>query len=128
MTADGLTAAVTVTNTGSVPGKEVVQLYVSAPSGGLEKPVCELKAFAKTRLLQPGESEVLTMPVDAYTLASFDESASAWTTAAGSYRLLFGASVADIRCTAEARMAKPRTWPVHDVMGPRQAIHELTIR
>lgn len=128
VTADGLTAAVTVTNTGSLPGKEVVQLYVSAPSGGLEKPVCELKAFAKTRLLQPGESEVLTMPVDAYTLASFDESASAWTTAAGSYRLLFGASVADIRCTAEVRMAKPRTWPVHDVMGPRQAIHELTIR
>ena len=125
---DMVTVSVMIQNTGLYAGKETLQLYVAAPKGQLNKPKKELKAFAKTRLLQPGESEVLTMPVDAYTLASFDESASAWTTAAGSYRLLFGASVADIRCTAEARMAKPRTWPVHDVMGPRQAIHELTIR
>jgi Beta-glucosidase-related glycosidases len=125
-TSDGLVANVTVTNTGSAAGKEVVQLYVSAPEGGLEKPVLELKGFAKTRLLAPGESETLTIPVDSYTLASFNPSASAWETAAGTYRLLFGASVEDIRCTAEMRIARGRSWSVHNVMNPAQTINELT--
>ena len=128
VTPDGLKASLTVTNTGSVAGKEAVQLYVTAPAGGLEKPSCELKAFAKTRLLQPGESEVLTFPVDAYTLASFNGGTSAWETPAGTYRLLFGASVADIRCTAEARLRKSCSWPVHDVMQPQEILHELTLQ
>ena len=109
-------------------GKEAVQLYVTAPAGGLEKPSCELKAFAKTRLLQPGESEVLTFPVDAYTLASFNGGTSAWETPAGTYRLSFGASVTDIRCTAEARLRKSYSWPVHDVMQPQETLHELTLQ
>ncbi|MBR5905882.1 MAG: glycoside hydrolase family 3 C-terminal domain-containing protein [Bacteroidales bacterium] len=110
-----VTASVTVTNTGSVAGKEAVQLYVSAPAGGLEKPACELKAFAKTRELKPGESEVVTMVVDPYTLASFNEGTSAWETAAGNYNAAFGASVADIRATAAFKLAKAQSWPAHAV-------------
>ena len=112
---DGFTASVTVTNTGAVAGKEVVQLYVSAPAGGLDKPACELKGFGKTRLLQPGESEVLTMAVDNYSLASFNERTSSWEAAEGEYKVLVGASVADIRTQGAYRLKKAQSWPVHDV-------------
>ena len=115
---DGFTATVTVTNNGAVAGKEVVELYVSAPAGGLEKPACELKAFAKTRELKPGESQTLTMKVSAYELASFNEAASAWEAAAGNYTVSFGASVADIRCTAPFKLAKAQSWQVHNTLAP----------
>ena len=109
---DGFTATITVTNTGKVAGREVVELYVSAPSGGLEKPDRELKAFAKTRSLAPSESETLTMKVTAYELASFNEAANAWETAAGTYKLLFGASATDIRRTTSFKMKNAVATPV----------------
>ena len=116
-TADGIKATVTVTNTGKVTGREIVELYVAAPSGGLEKPARELKAFAKTKLLAPGESETLTMKITAYELASFNDEHSAWETAAGTYQVLFGASVTDIRAKASFRLSKSQSWEVHDVLG-----------
>ena len=116
---DGFTASVTVTNTGSVAGKEVVELYVSAPAGGLEKPARELKAFGKTKELQPGESQTLTLKVSAYELASFNEAASAWEAAAGSYKVQFGASVDDIRATAPFTLKKAQNWPVNNVLAPQ---------
>ena len=114
-----VTASITVTNTGSVKGKEAVQLYISAPAGGLLKPAKELRAFAKTRNLEPGQSETLTMTVDPYTLASFNEETSAWETAAGNYVAAFGASVADVRATAKFKIAKAQSWPVHPVCLPQ---------
>ena len=121
---DGFTATITVTNTGKVAGREVVELYVAAPAGGLDKPARELKAFAKTKLLAPGESETLTMKVSAYELASFNEEHSAWETAAGTYQVLFGASVADIQATASFRLGKAQSWEVHDVVGPQTITKE----
>ena len=114
---DGFAATITVTNTGKVAGREVVELYVAAPDGGLEKPARELKAFTKTKLLAPGESETLTMKVSAYDLASFNEEHSAWETAAGTYQVLFGASVTDIRANATFRLGKSQSREVHDVLG-----------
>lgn len=112
----GFTASVTVTNTGTVAGKEVVEVYVSAPSGGLEKPSRELKAFGKTKLLAPGESQTLSFTVPAYELASFNEKASRWETASGAYTVHFGASVEDIRATGAFSIKKPRYWKVNNVL------------
>ena len=82
---DAVEVSITVKNTGSVSGKEVAQVYVKAPKGNLEKPAQELKAFAKSRELKPGESEVLTMTIPVRMLASFDEANSQWLTEAGTY-------------------------------------------
>ena len=117
-TKDGLTASITVTNTGKRAGKEVVELYVSAPAGGLEKPACELKAFAKTRELQPNQSETLTMKLSLYDLASYNEATQAWETAPGKYTIGFGANVEDIRATAPYSLSKQFTVKCHDVMKP----------
>jgi len=121
-------ATVTVTNTGSVAGKEVVELYVTAPDGGLVKPVYELKGFAKTKELKPGKSETLTITIDPYTLASFNEETSSWETAAGNYNALFGASSADIRCTAPFKLAKPQSWPVNRVLLPAEPVKEIAVK
>jgi len=117
-TADGFEASVTVTNQGKVAGKEVVEVYVHAPEGGLEKPDQELKAFGKTKLLAPGESQTLTFKVDAYSLASFNEATSAWEAPAGVYTVNFGASIQDLRRSASFTMKKAQSWPVHNVLAP----------
>ena len=117
-TADGFEASVTIKNEGTVAGKEVVQVYVHAPEGGLEKPDQELKAFCKTKLLAPGESQTLTFQVDAYSLASFNEAASAWETAAGVYTVNFGASLQDLRRSGSFKLKKAQSWPVHNVLAP----------
>ena len=123
----GFEATVTVKNTGKVAGKEVVELYVSAPDGGLVKPSEELKAFGKTKLLQPGESQTLTFSADAYTLASFNEEASEWQTAAGKYTVKFAASATDVRATATFS-AKKAAWKVENLLAPDQPLNELSIR
>ncbi len=102
---------VTIKNTGAYPGKEIVQLYVTAPKGQLDKPVQELKAFAKTRELQPGESETLTLVVKNEDLASFDEAQSAWVVDAGTYTFKVGASSRDIKAelTADVKASTVKT-------------------
>ncbi len=123
----GFTASVTVTNTGKVAGKETVEVYVSAPEGGLVKPESELKAFAKTRLLQPGESQTLTFQADAYTLASFNEKASEWQTAAGTYTVKFAASALDVRQMATFK-GKAKSWPVKPLMLPETPVEEIAVK
>ena len=127
-TKDGFRATVTVKNTGNVAGKEVVQLYVSAPSGGLVKPESELKGFAKTKELAPGESQTLTIDVDAYSLASFNEAASQWETAAGNYSVRFAANVNDTKATLPFRLAKGQTWKANDILKPAEPIKEIVVK
>ena len=116
--------SITVKNSGSVSGKEVAQVYVTAPKGRLEKPAQELKAFAKTRELQPGESQTLTMTIPVRDLASFDEANSQWLTEAGTYTFRIGASSRDIRCTAEAKIAE-YTEKTTNALAPKQKLNLL---
>ena len=108
--------------TGAVAGKEAVQLYVSAPAGGLTKPVRELKSFAKTRQLQPGESQTLTMRVTTYDLASYNEATQAWETPSGKYQIHFAAHVDDIRCSTVYSQSKTQSVKGHDVMRPSMTL------
>lgn len=77
-TEGGWRVQVRVTNKGEVAGKDVVQLYVKAPRKGLDKPERELKGFAKTPVLAPGESYIAEIFISKESLASFDEVAGAW--------------------------------------------------
>ena len=88
--------AVRVTNTGSRPGKEVVQLYSAAPKCRLDMPKVELRAFAKTKELAAGESQVLELRVSVKELAVYDEKLAAYVIPEGNYRILAGNSVRDL--------------------------------
>jgi len=121
-----ITATITITNTGKVAGKEVVELYITAAKGKLDKPSEELKGFAKTGLLQPGASETLTFTIDANALASFDTGATAWIADAGNYTVKIGASSANIKQAADFSLAKPIvTEQCNKVLAPPVSINEL---
>ena len=119
---DAVEVSITVKNTGSVAGKEVAQVYVQAPKGKLEKPAQELKAFAKTRELQPGESQVLTMAIPVRDLASFDEAGSQWLTEAGTYTFRIGSSSRDIAASAQLKLAE-YTEPTSNALAPQQPLN-----
>lgn len=104
ITEGDISVDIIVTNTGKVAGKESVQVYVSAPENGMKKPVKELKAFAKTKLLQPGESETLTMTIPALSLASWDESKNGWSLEAGEYTFSAAANASDIRLSTKIKL------------------------
>lgn len=87
-----ITATVTVTNTGKVAGKEVVELYLSAPAQKLSKPESELKGFAKSRLLQPGQSQTFRFTLNTKDLASYVAVNSSWIAEAGKYKVKIGSS------------------------------------
>lgn len=108
---DAVEVSVTVRNTGAVAGKEVVQLYVTAPQGTMEKPTVELKAFAKTRLLQPGEEQQLTMRVTHYELASFDAANNQWITEAGKYQFHISTDVQTPQHTLTYQIKKALSYP-----------------
>ena len=122
---DAYEVTVTVKNSGEREGKEVVELYISAPDNkAANKPVKELKTFAKTKNLKPGESETLKLSVKAADLASFDEASSSWVVAEGEYQFLIAASSQDIKSTLAAKVKAQQT-KAHDVMKPSVKLNLL---
>jgi len=122
-----ITATVTITNTGKVPGKEVVQLYISAPGKTLNKPAEELKGFAKTRLLKAGESETISLIINARDLASYDTKAASWIAEPGTYTIKIGASSENIKAKADFTVANEIVVEkLSNLLVPKVAINELT--
>ncbi|MBR6251308.1 MAG: glycoside hydrolase family 3 protein [Bacteroidales bacterium] len=100
-----ITINVDVRNAGEVAGKEVVEVYATAPEGTLEKPVRELKGYAKTKTLAPGETAKVSITFAVADLASFSEEQAAWIVDGGKYTFGIGASSRDIRATVEAELS-----------------------
>ena len=103
-----------VTNKGARAGKEVVQVYVKAPRGKLDKPAMELRGFAKTKLLSPGESQTLTITFPKYEAASYDEYGdtghkAAWVLEAGDYHILVGDSLDSAAKNVFGKVNVPQT-------------------
>jgi beta-glucosidase len=121
---DNITVNVTIKNTGKVAGKEIAQVYVAAPQGQLEKPNHELKGFAKTRELKPGESQTLTIQMAKRDLASFDEANSRWFVESGQYTFEIGASSRDIREIVNANLTE-YTETVSNALAPKEKLNLL---
>ena len=126
-TFDGeITVSITITNTGAFAGKEVVQLYISAPGKIADKPSEELKAFAKTNLLQPGQSQTILFNIIANDLSSFDTKSASWITESGKYDVKIGASSVNIKQTTSFNVAKNIiAQKVSNQLVPAVKINEL---
>ena len=107
---DGLTVTVDVTNTGDVPGKEIVQVYVHDQKSGLVRPEKELKGFAKVEL-QPGETKTVSIQLDFRAFAFYHPEYKQWITEDGDFDLLIAASAADVRETLTVTLKSTLSLP-----------------
>ncbi len=119
--------AARVKNTGTAyAGKEVVQVYVSAPEGKLQKPYQELAGFAKTRKLMPGEEDTVDIAFTAASLASYDEERAAWILEPGDYVVRVGNSSRNTKPEGILRLAEEIvTEQLANHMQPKEKIKEL---
>jgi beta-glucosidase len=123
---DRIKVSVTVANTGKVPGKEVVQLYLAAPTGSLHKPESELRAFGKSKFLAPSESQTLTFELSAADLCSFHPGLSAWMADAGVYTVKVGSSALDIKEKATFTLAQAKEMgKLPQILLPKSPIAEM---
>lgn len=115
----------TITNNGSKAGKEVAELYISAPGKDMAKPAKELKGFVKTNLLKPGEKQQISFTVNKTDLASFDESSNSWVVESGNYTAQVGASSEDIRQNTTFKVEGETIEKVHQVLTPQVTLNLL---
>lgn len=129
---ENLRATVRVTNTGGLPGREVVQMYCAAPQGKLGKAAVQLCAFAKTKLLAPGESQHLTLETGEYLLSSYDDAGktgyrSAYVLEAGEYRFYIGAHAEDLTQAGSMYLEQTKlVLQMREACAPREPMERLT--
>jgi beta-glucosidase len=116
----------TVTNTGKTAGKEVAQVYISAPDGKLKKPGKELKAFLKTKLLIPGEKQDIEFVLSPYQMSSFDTQGSAWIMEKGIYSIFAGSSVDDLPLSGTLeKLTTDIVLKTNNALAPTRKINTL---
>ncbi len=117
---------IAVKNIGPVPGRDVTQVYVSSPEGRLPKPYQELKGFAKTKLLQPGETETLIIKISTESLASYDTNLAAFVMEKGDYLIRVGNDSKDTTVSAIIRLDhKATVRKVKNEMSPDRKLQIL---
>ena len=131
-TDEGFEVVTAVKNTGACSGKEVLQLYLNAPQGALKKAKRSLVAFAKTKLLAPGESEEITLTCSLYDIASFDDTGKtgnkfAYVLEEGEYRFYIGNSVRADTLAGSARLAYTVIEQFGEVCGVKNGFERLTV-
>ena len=123
---DKIIVTVNIKNTGVVAGREVVQLYLSAPASKLDKPSEELKSFIKTELLKPGEIQEMSFEITKMDLASFDTKLSAWVAESGTYTIKIGASSREIKQSATFSLTNDITVKKESTaLAPKEKINEI---
>ena len=122
----GYEISVDVTNNGSRSGKEVIQVYVSAPNNAMIHPEVELKAFGKTNLLKPNETQTVKLRFTNYDIASFDEANSQWLLDKGIYNIIIGRSSNEPITILTFNITKPQVWKVKNLLAPVKPVNKLT--
>ena len=142
---NGYEVTVDIKNTGKTDGKEVAQLYISSPTDqyeavdfvphvqlyvssstdGVKKPAIELKAFAKTRNLKPGESQTVKMTDKIDDMEYFDEASSSWKLDVGIYKFSIGTNAGNLVETKEFAVTEPVVRKVNNVLAPSQPVELL---
>lgn len=104
--------SVTVKNTGKLAGRETIQVYVHDVESSLQRPPKELKAFTKTKLLEPGASETVTVTLDRISLGFFNDhiDEGKWVAEKGAFKVLIGSTSADIRATVDLELTETFSW------------------
>lgn len=105
-----LEVSVEVTNTGSLVGSEVVQIYISLPDVGVTTPNIQLKGFSKVKDLEPGLSRTVTIELDKYAVSFWDTPRRAWSARAGEYTIFAGNSSDDLPLRATFSLQESFEW------------------
>jgi beta-glucosidase len=115
---DSLVVTCRLLNTGDYAAKQVVQLYSSQAAPTMPKPAIELRGYAKSQELQPGESQQMTITLPLTYLASYDDAGSQWVVDADTYTLHLGFSSEDLRTSVKVKLRNPIFRPTSNVMRP----------
>ncbi len=125
---NSLKVFVEVTNSGKLPGRELVQVYIVAPESSLDKPLLGLVAYEKTPEIAPGETYTASFVIPFDSLASYNGASSAWSVDAGSYILKIGPSCLDIRSEAAAVLENSYSVHTNDILQLNHRIDEIHLR
>jgi beta-glucosidase len=122
---NGYEVSVDIKNTGNVDGKQVAQLYIASPTEGVKKPAVELKAFAKSRNLKPGETETVKMTVSKNDIQYFDTASGSWVLDKGTYKFSIGTDACNLVVSQDVTVNEPVIRKAHNVLAPAQPIEIL---